>query len=115
MQNISRRNFLKTTAAGSAAALGPAHLFAAGVPPMEKRKPSLGVQLYSVRKDCAKDLPGTLNAVGKIGYKAVEFAGYYGRDAKTLRKMLDDAGLKCCGSHIHIPDLTGAELEKTVE
>jgi len=93
----------------------PTELFAAGIPPVEKRKPSLGVQLYSVRKDCAKDLPGTLNAVGKIGYKAVEFAGYYERDAKALRKLLDDAGLKCCGSHIHIPDLTGAELEKTVE
>src|SRR4051812_47945481 len=115
MQTISRRSFLKTTAAVSAAAISPAHLFAAGVAPKEKTKPSLGVQLYSVRKDCTKDLPGTLNAVGKMGYKAVEFAGYYGRDAKTLRKLLDEAGLKCCGSHIHIPDLTGAELEKTVE
>src|SRR5436309_3473448 len=115
MQSISRRDFLKTTAAISVAAVAPGHLFAAGVPPVEKKKPSLGVQLYSVRKDCAKDFPGTLNAVGEIGYKAVEFVGYYGRDAKTLRKLLDDAGLKCCGSHIHIPDLTGAELEKTVE
>src|SRR4051812_20483010 len=113
MQTISRRDFLRSTVALSVATASPAHLFGAGNAPQEK--PSLSVQLYSVRKDCTKDLPGTLNAVGKIGYKAVEFAGYYGRDAKTLRKLLDDAGLKCCGSHIHIPDLTGAELEKTVE
>ena len=113
MQTISRRDFLKTTAAVSAAAVSPAHLFAIGVAP--KEKPSLGVQLYSVRNDCQKDLPGTLNAVGKIGYKAVEFAGYYGRDAKTLRKLLDDAGVKCCGTHIALDTLLGDKLAKTVE
>src|SRR5882672_6671669 len=105
MQTISRRDFLKTTAVVSAAALNPAQLFGAGNAP--KEKPSLGVQLYSVRKDCTKDLPGTLNAIGKIGYKAVEFAGYYGRDAKTLRKLLDDAGLKCCGTHTALDTLLG--------
>jgi sugar phosphate isomerase/epimerase len=80
-----------------------------------KKKIPIGVQLYSVRNDCAKDLPGTLNAVGKIGYKAVEFAGYYGRDAKTLRKLLDDAGLKCCGTHIALDTLLGDQLPKTIE
>src|ERR1043166_2669978 len=113
MNAISRRTFLQTTAVASAAAIGPVPLFAAGEAP--KGKPSLGVQLYSVRKDCAKDLPGTLNAVGKIGYKAVEFAGYYGRDAKTLRKLLDEAGLKCCGTHIALDTLVGDNLPKTIE
>lgn len=75
----------------------------------------IGVQLYSVRTECEKDLPGTIAAVAKIGYKGVEFAGYYGRDAKTLRKMLDDNGLKCCGTHIGIDTLLGDNLMKTVE
>jgi hypothetical protein len=56
------------------------------------------VQLYSVRTECEKDLPGTIKAVAKMGYKGVEFAGYYGRDAKTLKKLLDGVGLKCCGT-----------------
>jgi sugar phosphate isomerase/epimerase len=109
----SRRDFLKhtTTAVATTAALSPATLFAAEA----KKKIPIGLQLYSVRKDCEKDLPGVLNQVGKIGYKAVEFAGYYGRDAKTLRKMLDDSGLKCCGTHIHIPDLQPGQLQKTVD
>jgi sugar phosphate isomerase/epimerase len=112
-QLTSRRDFLKRSAAATAvtAALSPSALFAAAA----KAKIPIGVQLYSVRKDCEKDLPGTLNQVGKIGYKAVEFAGYYGRDAKTLRKLLDDAGLKCCGTHAQIDTLLDDKLEKTIE
>ena len=110
MSNISRRTFLKQATA-TTAAFASAPMFAAD----SKKKIPIGVQLYSVRKDCEKDLPGTLNAVGKIGYKAVEFAGYYGRDAKTLRKLLDDAGVKCCGTHTGIDTLLGEKLAKTVE
>lgn len=75
----------------------------------------VGLQLYSVRNECAKDLVGTVTAVAKMGYKAVEFAGYHGRDAKTLRKLLDDVGLKCCGTHIQLDTLLGDKLEPTVE
>jgi sugar phosphate isomerase/epimerase len=110
---IHRRDFLKSSALASLGALAihPATMLAA----VAKKKIPIGLQLYSVRTDCAKDLPGVLNKVGKIGYKAVEFAGYYGRDAKTLRKLLDDAGLKCCGTHIQINTLLGDELARTVE
>lgn len=66
-------------------------------------------------QDCEKDLPAVLQAVAKIGYKGVEFAGYYGRDAAQLRKLLDDNGLKCCGTHIGLDTLQGDKLSKTVE
>jgi sugar phosphate isomerase/epimerase len=113
MKHFSRREFLKlgAAAAGGVSIIDASNLMAAST----GRKIPLALQLYSVRKDCEKDLPGTLNAVGKIGYKAVEFAGYYGRDAKALRKLLDDAGLKCCGTHTQITTLLGDELAKTVE
>ncbi len=75
----------------------------------------IGLQLYSVRDDCAKDLPGTLQAVAKMGYDGVEFAGYYGYSAAELRKMLDDTGLVCCGTHIGFATLLGDELPMTVE
>ena len=32
----------------------------------------IGLQLYSVRHDCEKDLPMVLEAVAKMGYKGVE-------------------------------------------
>jgi sugar phosphate isomerase/epimerase len=81
----------------------------------EKVRPKIGVQLYSVRDDCAKDFPTTIAAIGRMGYEGVEFAGYYGRSAEELRKMLDDAGLKCCGTHIGLEALLGDNLMATVK
>jgi len=75
----------------------------------------IGLQLYSVRQDCARDLPGTLTAVAKMGYVGVEFAGYYNRSAAELRKMLDDLGLNCCGTHTGLNTILGDELPRTVE
>ena len=75
----------------------------------------IAVQLYSVRDDCAKDLPGVLKGIGKMGYEGVEFAGYYNNDAKTLRKLLDDNGLKAEGTHIGIESFLGDQFYKTVE
>jgi sugar phosphate isomerase/epimerase len=74
----------------------------------------IGLQLYSVRDDCERDLPGVLKAVGGMGYAGVEFAGYYGRTASELRQMLDDNGLKCCGTHTGLETILGDELEKTM-
>jgi sugar phosphate isomerase/epimerase len=74
----------------------------------------IGLQLYSVRKDCERDLPGVLKAVAKMGYDGVEFAGYYGRSAQELRTLLDDNGLKCCGTHIGLDTLLGDALPATV-
>ncbi len=79
------------------------------------KKIPIGLQLYSIREDCAKDLPGTLAAVAKMGYVGVEFAGYHGRSAKELRKMLDGLGLKCCGTHISLDTLLGDALPATIE
>jgi len=75
----------------------------------------VALQLYSVRDDCARDLPGTLKAVAEMGYEGVEFAGYHGRSADELRKMLNDLGLKVAGTHIGIDTLLGDELKKTVK
>jgi sugar phosphate isomerase/epimerase len=75
----------------------------------------IALQLYSVREDCQKDLPGVLKAVAGMGYQGVEFAGYYNRTAQELRTMLDDLGLKCCGTHTGIQTLLGDALPATVE
>jgi len=110
---LSKRDFLKLTAASAVAAGASAltHPLQAA----DRKKIPVGLQLYSVRNECEKDLPGTVAAVAKIGYQAVEFAGYYGRDAKTLRKLLDDHGLQCCGTHIGLETLLGDSLPKTLE
>jgi sugar phosphate isomerase/epimerase len=82
----------------------------------------IGLQLFSVRGECSRDLPATLKAVRDIGYQAVEPWGYdgsdlawMGRPARTLRKMLDDSGLACCGMHVQTEALQGDSLDRTVE
>jgi sugar phosphate isomerase/epimerase len=75
----------------------------------------IGVQLYSVRDDCKADLPGTLAAIARMGYEAVEFFTFYDRPAKELRATLADLGLKCCGTHIGLANLLGDALPRTIE
>lgn len=75
----------------------------------------IALQLYSVREDAARDLQGVLAAVAGMGYKGVEFAGYYGHDARTIRGWLDAYGLKVAGAHVGIETLLGDELLRTVE
>jgi len=114
--NLSRRDLLASTAAAVAAG----GLMSAGcmdelMSKISKKKMPVGLQLYSVRADCAKDLPGTVEKVAKIGYDGVEFAGYYDYTAKDLRKMLDDNGLVCCGTHTAMDTLSDANLAATIE
>jgi sugar phosphate isomerase/epimerase len=75
----------------------------------------VALQLWSVREDCARDLEGTLEAVADIGYEGVEFAGYHGRSAEELRKLLDELGLEVAGAHVDIDTLLGDELERSIE
>lgn len=75
----------------------------------------VALQLYSVREDCARDLEETLVAVADIGYDGVEFAGYHGRSAEELRRMLDELGLRVAGTHIGVDTLLGSEFDKSIE
>jgi sugar phosphate isomerase/epimerase len=110
--SVSRREFLSRTTAVAGATLALSRLAQAAAAGGKIR---VGLQLYSVREQCAKDLPGVLAAVGKIGYKGVEFAGYHDRSAKDLRKMLDDNGLVACGTHTQYESVLGDKLKETIE
>jgi len=111
---VSRRDFLRLGVAGAAAVAAGRALAAEAE---AAKKVPIGLQLYSVRNECAKDFPGTVEAVAKAGYKGVDFAGYYGWDKKPaeFRKLLDDNGLKCCGCHTGVGTLQGDNLKKTVD
>jgi sugar phosphate isomerase/epimerase len=113
MRDYTRREFLGTAAAASAVLIAGS----TGVLAATRRKIPIGVQLYSVRTVFQRDIPGTLAGVKKIGFEGVEFAGYfsYANDAKGLRKLLDDNGLKCCGTHIGLQTMQGDALAKTIE
>jgi sugar phosphate isomerase/epimerase len=109
---VTRRQFLQRSIAGLAGAgLG---LSLAAAKAAAKKIP-LGLQLYSLRDQCKTDLPGMLKAVSNIGYKGVEFAGYHGRSAAELRKMLDDNGLVACGTHTPYESVLPDKLSETIQ
>lgn len=67
---------------------------------------NVGLQMYSVRDITNEDLKGALEKVASIGYKAVEFAGFFGNSAKDVRGWLDELGLKASGTHTPVQALT---------
>lgn len=73
-----------------------------------------GLQLYSVRDITEKDLDGALRAVADLGYKYVEFAGFFGHSAKIVREMLDRYGLKVSGTHTGCDELCADKIEETI-
>jgi len=98
----SRREFLRS---GALIALGaaviPQSVFAAG---KKKPKGMVGIQLYSIRDDMAKDPVGSLTQLAKMGYKYVEHANYidrkfYGFSAPEFRKIIDGLGLTMISGH----------------
>lgn len=65
-----------------------------------RRLERVGIQLYSVRNEMQRDMPGTLARLAQMGYREVEFAGYFGRTPQQVRQMLDSNGLTAPSTHV---------------
>src|SRR4051812_32343942 len=78
----SRRAFLSLAGGGLWAAA--AHSFS---------RP-LGLQMYSLRREAAKDLASTLALIRKLGFTELEVGAFYGRTAAEFQRMLAGNGLK---------------------
>ena len=114
LPSINRREFLRRGLfAAAAAPLGVAAIGSARAD--TNKKIPIGLQLYSLREQCASDLPGMLRLVSRVGYKGVEFAGYHGRTAAELRAMLQDNGLVACGTHTPYESVLGERLGQTIQ
>ena len=102
---VSRRSFIGGAAAASAVAAAP--LSGCAQLCKECRPGKVALQLYSLNKwipaqdaNQTKALAKALLRIGEIGFKGVEFAGYYGAKPEELKQMLADAGLVACGTHV---------------
>jgi sugar phosphate isomerase/epimerase len=106
--DLSRRSFLALSAA--------APLLAAA---KKSKHVPVGLELYSVREDLAKDLEGTVRAVAKTGYEDVEFyAPYYDwtpEKAKDVRKLLDDLNMKCWSTHNGPKSFSADGIQKAID
>lgn len=109
---MNRRDFLRHASAGSVAAVGLAgsdtehsargHVAPFAIhdsPALTESLSRIGVQLYTVRAAMRESVERTLEQVARIGYKEVEFAGYFGRSARDIRTLLDANGLSAPSSH----------------
>lgn len=100
---MNRRDFVRKTAL-SAAAVGVSSGILNNLAASPYGKP-VGIQLYTVRGDLEKDVPGTIKKVAEIGYKEVEVYALYGMTVKAFSKLLADNGLVAPSGHYMVKDI----------
>lgn len=98
----SRRAVLSLAASGLTLAAG------------RKFSQPIGLQLYSLRREAAKDLPVTFALVRKLGFRELEVGDLYGRSPAEFRRMLDGNGLKAVAMGASWTQLANA-VEKVAE
>jgi sugar phosphate isomerase/epimerase len=69
-----------------------------------KKKKDIGLQMYSLRDDLKKDVKGTIEKMGKIGYTSMEAASFdngkfYGMEPEAFKALLEANGMKLVSSH----------------
>ena len=116
----SRRRFL---AGGAALAAGFAASARAGKAGVAQRIP-VALELYSLREEAGRDLPGTLAGIKKIGYDGIELVSekggllsnetLWGRPFKDVAAMIADHGLRVYSMHHGFNLFAEDQLERTI-
>lgn len=100
---MNRRLFVNRLALAAAGlSLYNPHARAAG-----RRLSRIGMQLYTVRRELEKDFEGTLAKVAALGYREVEFAGYFGRKPEAVKTLLKRFKLDAPAAHVPLAELRG--------
>ena len=102
----SRRTFL--------GGLGALTLGGWGSPARAARLETIGLQLYTLRRDLERDFDGTLAQVASVGFRELETAGLFGRSAKDFRSSLERHGLVARSMHVDLPEIQPV-FAKTLE
>jgi sugar phosphate isomerase/epimerase len=100
---ISRREYLRQLAILAAGSTLAPDAFA------HAKDRKIGVQLYTLRGDIAKDAQGSIRKVAQLGFQEVENFGYngkfFGMDPKTYRDLLSETGLTAPSGHYLLNNL----------
>jgi len=104
---VSRRSFLVAAGAGLAAGTLMSRMAIA-----QQGHIPLGIQLWTVKDEAARDLEGTLRKVYAAGFREIEFAGFYGKSAAEIGKLMKDIGFSLVSMHANAGDISkkGAEI-----
>jgi sugar phosphate isomerase/epimerase len=108
--SASRRQFLIASALGLGLSMSPAwaSLLAS------KQKRAVGIQLYTLRDWMAVSVPATLQMIAEIGYKEVEFAGYFAQTPSQIKQWLVNNGLHSPSSHVMLQAMDD-NVDKVIE
>lgn len=80
---------------------------------MNVSDPVVGIQLYTLRNELARDVEGTLRALAQMGYDGVQHSG--GAEvlpASLMQRVTEETGLRLLGTHAHLPALETSEDEE---
>lgn len=110
---VNRREFIKSSA-GAFCALNLSSINHNGLVTPKKKLDRIGLQLYTIRTEMKNNFEGSLAKVAEIGYKEVEFAGYFGQKPGEIAKILKQLDLDAVAAHIQIKDIN-EQFEETVE
>jgi sugar phosphate isomerase/epimerase len=94
MRGMNRRTFIGTSLAAAVAASRPSWSAES------HRIQHVGLQLYTVRDLMKTDFEGTIAKVAQVGYKEVEFAGYFDHTPQQVRAILQKDGLTAPSTHV---------------
>lgn len=64
----------------------------------------VGLQLWTIRDECERDLASALARVGAMGYQGVELFSLHDHRVEDVRGLLDDVGLVAIGRHMRLED-----------
>lgn len=106
---VSRRTFIQqslTAVVGSSVVLENGFVTSCAPTTSKQRLDAVGLQLYTVRSEMQKSVEATLARVAQIGYKEVEFAGFFGRTANQIAEALRANGLRSPASHVQYDPAT---------
>ena len=115
---ITRRTFLVVVGAsvGSAVCRTRADTPGLGTTAAGRRHlDRIGIQLYSVRQEMQRDMPATLARIADIGYREVEFAGYFGRTPAQVRQLLEQNHLSAPSTHLGYDLLASGAWDKALD
>ncbi len=123
----TRRTFIKQSVAVAAASIA----YPGCTLSSSKSDKKIGLQVWSIAKNLASDLEGSLKLLSRIGYKELELfgpypfstdydkasweyiapvlgfskSGYFGLSAREFKQMLDDHGLSTPAMHVGLDTL----------
>lgn len=69
----------------------------------------IGAPGFILMEEMGRDMPGTLQKIGRLGFDGIELLGFFGHSAEEIRRWCGEAGLVPYACFARLQELSGAE------